>query len=287
LITQIQSFTKSSVKNDEIKDVYIGHTTNFVQRKNAHKRSCTREIASEYNVKVYKFIREFGGWDNWKMEIIAFTECADHYSARKIEQRYFEEYNATLNTLEPLPKPKVVVNKESNIAVNNESNEGNENNINHTKKKFVCEICQFSCGKQSNYNTHISTPRHIKQHSATSCVENNTYKCSKCNLSYKDRSGLWRHKKNCKTYKNEQRIAIESAKDDLVQKLKNDFDAERSGMKLMFTVMMEKYQEMHNQNMQNQKQSMDAHYEMEIKFNNLYNMVSSGELSNKSQKDTI
>jgi hypothetical protein len=28
------------------------------------------------------------------MEIIAFHECADHYEARKIEQKYFEKYKA-------------------------------------------------------------------------------------------------------------------------------------------------------------------------------------------------
>jgi hypothetical protein len=48
------------------------------------------------------------GWDNWTMEIIAFHNCEDLYSARKQEQHYFEEYNATLNSIEPLPlrKPK-------------------------------------------------------------------------------------------------------------------------------------------------------------------------------------
>ena len=30
-------------KDPEIKDIYIGHTTNFVQRKYAHKNNCSND----------------------------------------------------------------------------------------------------------------------------------------------------------------------------------------------------------------------------------------------------
>ena len=72
-----------------ITDVYVGHTTNFVQRKHAHKQSCTNQNIANYKCKLYEVIRNNGGWKNWKMEIINFYNCHDHYEARKKEHEYF------------------------------------------------------------------------------------------------------------------------------------------------------------------------------------------------------
>ena len=99
-------FYKIYCLDPSVNDMYIGHTTNFVQRKHAHKQGCKNTRSSNYNCKLYNFIRANKGWDNWNMEIIAFHNCDDHFSARKIEQKYFEEYNATLNSIAPLPPPK-------------------------------------------------------------------------------------------------------------------------------------------------------------------------------------
>ena len=76
----------------DVADLYIGHTTNFVQRKHSHKQGCTNIKSSTYNCRLYTFIRNNGGWDNWHMEIIAFHECNDLMSAKKYEQYYFEKY---------------------------------------------------------------------------------------------------------------------------------------------------------------------------------------------------
>lgn len=78
---------KITCTNTAITHVYLGHTTNFVQRKYAHKRSCINPKSVNYNLKLYEVIRENGGWNNWKMEIINFFECKHHYEARKKEQK--------------------------------------------------------------------------------------------------------------------------------------------------------------------------------------------------------
>jgi len=186
-------FYKIHCKDTDVKDIYIGHTTNFVQRKKAHRRSCICPKCCNHNCKVYTIIRQFGGWDNWNMDIIAFHHCDDHSSARKLEQQYFEEYNATLNSVEPFPTPKQKVSVKKSLKAKV---------ITSNKKKhlFNCELCDFTCIKQSNFNTHMTTRKHQLKHSttATTAVECKTFTCEKCNMSYKDRSGLWRHKKKCK-----------------------------------------------------------------------------------------
>jgi len=76
--------------------VYIGHTTNFRNRKASHRAQCRTSMNN--NIKLYKIIRENGGWDNWNMiEIERFTECKDGNDARKREQYYMNYFKSNLN----------------------------------------------------------------------------------------------------------------------------------------------------------------------------------------------
>ena len=63
------------------------------------------------------------------MDIIAFHECDDLLSAKKIEQQYFEEFKATLNSIEPLPRHKTKVIKEL---------------IKKVKAILYCDICNVN-----------------------------------------------------------------------------------------------------------------------------------------------
>ena len=86
------------VCNDlNIKDCYIGQTTNFIKRKQQHKRYSNNENLTYSNLKVYQFIRENGGWDNWTMVMIEQISCENFNEACKLERKFLEEYNATLN----------------------------------------------------------------------------------------------------------------------------------------------------------------------------------------------
>ena len=142
------------------KEVYIGHTTNFVQRKHAHKQSCLNEKSANYKCKLYEVIRNNGGWNNWKMEIISFFNCKDHYEARQREQEYFVSLNATLNSIEPLPQPKPL--SKTKILPQNNSIPNNIQFINNDNTPFFCDKCNFKCYKKSNYNMHLSTLKHKK-----------------------------------------------------------------------------------------------------------------------------
>ena len=215
---------KITCKNPEITDVYVGHTTNFVQRKHAHKQNCINEKALNYKCKLYNVIRTNGGWVNWQMEIINFFNCADHYEARKKEQEYFISLNATLNSIEPFPKPKVVLNinkpisnpvffcKICNINCKNQSIENHNNTAKHIKKnkflnkfkqippKFMCEVCHYGCRKESDFKKHLASLKHkngnkpaIKE-TAIVAID---IKCARCNKQYKTNSGLWKHNKVC------------------------------------------------------------------------------------------
>ena len=231
-------FYKIFCKDHSVKELYIGHTTNFVQRKYAHKQSCINTKSVNYNCKVYKVIRDNLGWDNWTMEIIAFHNCEDLYSAKKQEQQYFEEYNATLNSIEPLPprKPKkeVVIKPQKEVFfcsscrvyfntrklqeehnkrprhLKMEQNEIPESvqpnliitpNDKNLKKlsKFNCDICSFKCSNKQDYTRHILTRKHKLLTNPNIKMPLRTYICG-CEKEYKHMSSLCNHKRTCKTH---------------------------------------------------------------------------------------
>jgi hypothetical protein len=80
-------------KNLDVKDIYVGHTTNFTKRKNQHKINYNKE----YNCKLYRTIQDNGGWNNWVMIEIKRFPCNDSNEAKARERFYIEHLNANLN----------------------------------------------------------------------------------------------------------------------------------------------------------------------------------------------
>jgi len=77
-----------------IKDTYVGSTTDFRKRKWNHKATYN----AEKSFKIYKTIRENGGWENWSMIEIEKFPCKDGNEAHTRERYWFEQLQATLNT---------------------------------------------------------------------------------------------------------------------------------------------------------------------------------------------
>jgi hypothetical protein len=71
--------------------------------------------------------------------------------------------------------------------------ETNDNQKNASK--FSCEVCDYTTVKKSSYDSHNLSAKHKRQQTATElCMLHN---CSNCDKKYHNRTGLWRHKKNC------------------------------------------------------------------------------------------
>jgi hypothetical protein len=74
-----------------------------------------------------------------------------------------------------------------------------------TSKKpidFVCEKCDFITCNKKDYNRHLQTKKHLSNDFQCKLPQKTHYDCS-CGKSYKDYSGLWRHKKKCLDEKEE------------------------------------------------------------------------------------
>ena len=113
-------FYKIVCKDTNIKSVYVGHTTDFVKRRYAHKNICYNENDRHYNIYLYKFIRENGGWDNWEMINIETRSCKDSLEAKTIEREFTEQLQASLNRV------RAVETQEEKTARTKQWNEANE-----------------------------------------------------------------------------------------------------------------------------------------------------------------
>ena len=147
------------------------------------------------------------------MEIVNFINCADHYEARKKEQEYFKMLNATLTRIEPVPLQKIVstLNQSHNIIDNAPINKIEEKYeaieaIKLCQKlchKFCCKICDYYTSKKSSMINHEMTARHKKSIISNKIMPKlcSGLVCDFCEKTYKDYSGLWRHKKKCTSQK--------------------------------------------------------------------------------------
>ena len=84
-----------------ITQFYVGHTTNFYDRKRCHKTNCYNEKNRSYNYDIYKYIRENGGWDNWNMIEIEKFPCNNIKEALVRERYWLNELKANLNKTIP------------------------------------------------------------------------------------------------------------------------------------------------------------------------------------------
>jgi|SaaInlV_125m_DNA_1040241.scaffolds.fasta_scaffold28549_3 hypothetical protein len=83
---------------EDCEEFYIGSTKAFRARKSQHKTNCNNnsEANKKYNIRIYKIIRENGGWDNWKM--ICIEECDETIITKRQAEAKEEEWRIKLNS---------------------------------------------------------------------------------------------------------------------------------------------------------------------------------------------
>jgi hypothetical protein len=93
---------------------------------------------------------------------------------------------------------------------------GNEN-LAKTSNIFFCKVCDYTTERKSNYENHLLTAKHkmaTNGHNWQQISSNNIFECEKCKKKYKDRTGLWKHKKKCVVDNND----VEKVIDDVTDK---------------------------------------------------------------------
>ena len=84
-------------KDDTILDCYVGHTINLHNRIARHKTNCNNLKNLKHNCKVYIFIRENGGWDNFYFIELEKVNCKDKKEATLYERKWYDLLKPSLN----------------------------------------------------------------------------------------------------------------------------------------------------------------------------------------------
>ena len=84
-------------KNPDDNEYYIGSTNNIHRRQKEHKSCCNNKNSSDYNKKVYKYIRENGGFDKFDFEILEIGEYEDKKLLHERERFFIEQNKPSLN----------------------------------------------------------------------------------------------------------------------------------------------------------------------------------------------
>lgn len=85
-----------------ITDLYVGSTTNLTRRKYEHKSCCLNPRRNNYNLYVYRFIRDNGGFDNWQFVVVRrYKNIETKEQLLKKERKHMERLKATLNKQVP------------------------------------------------------------------------------------------------------------------------------------------------------------------------------------------
>ena len=84
--------------HEKLELVYVGSTTDFTRRKAEHKRRCHNSNDKNHDAKIYRMIRDNGGWDDFKMIIIKEFPCDSKIELLIEEDLMMMELKSSLNS---------------------------------------------------------------------------------------------------------------------------------------------------------------------------------------------
>jgi len=166
---------KLCCRDFNVKNIYIGHSTNFKQRNQQHKSGCNNINSKEYNQYKYRFIRENGGFENWIMIKLFDYPCISKREAETEECKTMIELNATLNMVKSFKtdeekkeyqkeykKKYMQDNKTEILEKNKDYYEKNKTEIlEKQKEKVKCEFCN-SESMRNHLNRHQKSLKCMK-----------------------------------------------------------------------------------------------------------------------------
>ncbi len=151
-------FYRLICRDPTIVEVYVGHTCNETKRRYQHKRDSTYPHRKNHNARVYQFIRNHGGFENWQLLVHEEKKCENKVDVGLRERFWVEHYGATLNKNVPSRTRKEwdAANRESEkkrLAARYEKQAHSQN------EKHACP-----CGgkyTEINKNRHFLTKKHL------------------------------------------------------------------------------------------------------------------------------
>ena len=186
---------KLKSNDPNIKEFYIGSSVNIKKRIAIHKSDCNNTNSAKYNYKVYKFIRENDGWDNWEFETLLEVEVISKEELRlkyerpyqldllpelndRVEGRTKDEYYE--DNKEDILKKQKIYNEKNKVEISKYQKKCYEDHkeeilkkqkenyekhkveiLEKQREKILCEECGIYYTK-SNKTKHLNSKKHME-----------------------------------------------------------------------------------------------------------------------------
>jgi group I intron endonuclease len=82
---------------DGVDEIYVGSSRDLNVRIAKHKYDCTNSKSNNYNFKLYRYIRDNNGWENFTVEILQRYSCENEIQLHIKEQEWIDKLKPTLN----------------------------------------------------------------------------------------------------------------------------------------------------------------------------------------------
>lgn len=128
---------------------YIGHTNNFLFRKQQHKLPCINDDHKKVHFKLYQAIRQNGGWDEWEMIELEKFSGKTKLEARMREQELIKEHNANLNSLNAFITEEE--RKATKKAITEKYREENKELLKEQTKKYKQDHAEIIAEQMKKY----------------------------------------------------------------------------------------------------------------------------------------
>jgi len=127
---------------------YIGSTVNYNNRKSKHKYACNNPKSNRYNLPLYQYIRENGGYDTFNYEILD-KKFVCKKDAEIYEGELMKIHNSTLNVCK-------------NYSEEDKKTYQKKYHEKYPDKKIKCEFCNCFITRERNMKIHILSKKHIQ-----------------------------------------------------------------------------------------------------------------------------
>jgi hypothetical protein len=166
-------------KTDDTKKVYVGSTNDLKRRIWQHKSSCNNEKNKDYNINLYQYIRENGGFNEYEFIILECYVCNFKYELHYKEDNYIKMYPNNLNShrayltgqeIKEYTKKYRDENKEKELERKKKYREEHKEKINEKNKKYRDEN-KYKI-KEKNKKYRDENKDKIKEKDKKYCDEN-------------------------------------------------------------------------------------------------------------------
>ena len=167
--------------NEDETLLYVGSTTNFNNRKSQHKNSCTNPKNRCHNLKVYRMIRENGGWDCFSMTKIEDYPCENGRDAEAREDKHMRELKANMNAHRAFIEDPLAENRMYNLRWRQNNPEEVKARHKHYRETHQEQVRQYRLENRDRINARSYCEacdceliqRHLNRHRRTIKHNNN------------------------------------------------------------------------------------------------------------------